>query len=177
VKAAAGQTGGVPSLRPIVKIAYAVDDARGAALRWATQVGAGPFFIKPHIPIRSFGDGDFGFDHTSAFGQCGGLMIELIEFHRIRPAAAAEILLNPGLHHVTWIADSLEDESRRLELLGWREIFTATTAGGTTFRFHDSRRDLGHLVEIYERSPAVAANYNAVAKAAAGWDGTDPVRE
>jgi hypothetical protein len=116
------------------------------------------------------------FDHTSAFGRWGNVMVELIQIHEVKPEAAAAHLMRPGLHHVTWFADSLEQESRRLEELGWPKLFSATTSGGVTFTFHDATKDLGHLVEIYERSPRVAANYDRVEAAALGWDGSDPVR-
>jgi hypothetical protein len=159
---------------PVVKIAYTVADAVASASRWFEAVGAGPFFVKSHIPLAP-GDGVV-FDHSSAFGRWGDVMVELMEIHVVEPASAAKALMTLGVHHVTWFADSLDGESRRLEALGWPSVLTATTAGGVTFRFHDARQDLGHLVEIYERSPGVAAHYAMVEDAARGWDGQDPVR-
>ena len=165
-----------PGSRSIVKIAYAVDDVRAAAADWAARLGAGPFFVKDHIPMADTHGSEQTFDHTSAFGRWGNVMVELIQIHDVKPEVAAGHLLRPGLHHVTWFADSLEDESRRLVDLGWPKVFTATTAGGVTFTLHDATKDLGHLVEIYERSLRVVANYDQVEAAARGWDGSDPVR-
>jgi hypothetical protein len=162
--------------RPIVKVCYGVEDARAAAARWASQIGAGPFFVKDHIPMKASPDG-LVFDHTSAFGRWGDVMVELMQFHEVLPPAASEVLVTTGLHHVTWFADSLEVESSRLQALGWPVVLRATTAGGVTFSIHDARNDLGHLVEIYERSPGVVANYARVLAASVGWNGTDPVRE
>ena len=45
------------------------------------------------------------------------------------------------------------------------------------YAFHDSRADLGHLLEVYEPSPGLLALYATVAEAARSWDGDDPVRE
>jgi hypothetical protein len=161
----------IPGARPIVKIAYTVTDAAGSAAHWFEAVGAGPFFVKSHIPVAP-ADGVV-FDHSSAFGRWGDVMVELMQIHAVEPSSAAKALMTLGVHHVTWFADSLESESGRLEALGWPVVLTATTAGGVTFRFHDARQDLGHLVEIYERSPA---HYAMVEGAAHDWDGQDPVR-
>jgi hypothetical protein len=160
--------------RPVVKIAYAVPDAAAAAAEWHQRVGAGPFLIKSHLPVPPR-DG-IVFDHSSAFGRWGGVMLELIQVHAVEPPAAAQALMTLGFHHVTWFADSLQAESGRLSALGWPAVLTATTAGGVTFRFHDARRDLGHLVEIYERSPGVVSHYAMVEAAAHDWDGRDPLR-
>jgi Glyoxalase/Bleomycin resistance protein/Dioxygenase superfamily len=161
--------------RPIVKIAYTVTDAAASAAHWFEAVGAGPFFVKSHIPVMTADSGAV-FDHSSAFGRWGDVMVELMQIHAVEPESTAEVLMTLGVHHVTWFADSLEGESRRLEAFGWPVVLTATTAGGVTFQFHDARHDLGHLVEIYEQSPGVVAHYAMVEDAARGWDGQDPVR-
>lgn len=36
-----------------VQVAYAVRDVRGAAARFASTTGAGPFFVNEHIPVAS----------------------------------------------------------------------------------------------------------------------------
>ncbi len=169
--------GARPGSRSIVKVAYAVPDSRAAAAQWAERYGAGPFFVKSHIPLAEFPEPGFVFDHTSAFGRWGNVMVELLQIHEVRPAAVERVLVSPGFHHVTWFADSVAAETDRLVRMGWPEVLTASTATGTRFTFHDARADLGHLVLIYERTPGVVKNYATVEQAARNWDGQDPVRE
>ncbi len=73
--------------------------------------------------------------------------------------------------------ESIDDEQRRLVGLGWPPVMTAETASGLRYAFHDTRDELGHLLEVYEPSPGVLRLYGKVADAARGWNGEDPVRE
>ena len=68
-----------PVLGPPVQLAYAVDDVFGAAELWAERFGAGPFFVAQHIPVTDvIYRGQPGvFDHSSAYGQWGELMVEI----------------------------------------------------------------------------------------------------
>ena len=69
-------------LRGPVQIAYAVDDVVGAAESWVER-GAGPFFVRHHIAVsnsRMHGVAA-AFDHSSAYGQYGDVMVELLCEH------------------------------------------------------------------------------------------------
>ncbi|WP_322768340.1 VOC family protein, partial [Frankia sp. Cr1] len=146
-------------------------------------LGIGPFFVRRHRPLGSavHRDAPAAFDHSSAYGQWGPVMVELVEIHEAGPATlATEILRRDGIHHVARFVDSFDDEQRRLTELGWPAVLTAQTAqtaNGLRFAFHDARADLGHLLEIYEPTEGVLALYRLVADAARGWDGSSPVRE
>jgi Glyoxalase/Bleomycin resistance protein/Dioxygenase superfamily len=167
--------------RPIVQIGFAVKDPRAAALRFHEQTGAGPFYVADHFAIdrARHGDQDAVFEHSAAFGQWGSVMVEMIAQHEVSPPALAEILEpeRPRLHHMTWFAPDLDMESARLEAAGWPCILDVTTEFGVRFLFHDAQAELGHLIELYEAGPRVSGHYTKVAAAAAGWDGTRPVRE
>jgi hypothetical protein len=156
---------------------YLVDDVRAGAADWASRLGAGPFVLLSHIELAPFADPSITFDHSSAFGSWGNIMVELMEVHELQPASLREDFLRPGLHHVTWFAPSLVEESRRLEQLGWPVFLSPTTPTGMTFTYHDARRDLGHFVNLYEKGEGTAAHYARVKELASGWDGSDPVRE
>ena len=164
----------------VVQLAYAVNDVRSAARSFAERVGAGPFFVRRHRPMRSVvhQDAEGAFDHSSAYGQWGTVQIELVEMHDVRPASlAAAVLRSSGIHHMAYFVSSIDDEQHRLERLGWPPVLIAQTASGLRFAFHDARPQLGHLIEIYEPSDDVIGLYAMVAEAAAGWTGNDPVRE
>ncbi len=164
----------------IVQIAYAVDDLETAARRWASRVGAGPFFVRRHFALASatHAGAPAVFDHSSAYGQWGAVQVELVHVHSAEPASLAAIVRRaPGIHHVAWFVPSFAGEQERVERLGWPNVLVADTAHGLRFGFHDARDTLGHLVEFYEPSERLRAFYASVARAAEGWDGSDPVRE
>ncbi len=155
-----------------VQVAYAVDDVVAAAERFATSTGAGPFFVLRHIALatsRVHGV-DAPFDHSSAYGQWGPLMVELVQEHTAP-------VVEPGrVHHVAFMVPSLDAAAAWCESQGWPEVLRASTSGGQSFAFHDARAALGHLVELYEPSDRLLGFYTMVADASRGWDGTTPVR-
>ncbi|MEO5898569.1 MAG: VOC family protein [Ilumatobacteraceae bacterium] len=161
-----------PALGRPVQIAYAVTDVAAAAAAFSDSTGAGPFFAIEHIPLaRSRVRGHPGeFDHSSAYGQWGPVMVELVVEH------TPPIVTPPGVHHLAFMVDDLAGGIERCSLQGWPEVLLAATAGGQEFAFCDARAEFGHLVELYEPSAPLLAFYEMVARAADGWDGSDPVR-
>lgn len=153
-----------------VQLAYGVDDVRSATIEWVGR-GAGPFFVRDHIEVGDVKlDGAPGsFDHSSAYGQWGALMVELVVVHD------PPHLARRGLHHQAFFVDSFAEASGELVDVGWR-CAMAATAGSTRFAFHDATADLGHFVEIYEDSDPLRGFYEMVREAAHDWDGREPVR-
>jgi hypothetical protein len=163
-----------------VQIAYAVPDAVEAAHRWAGEFGAGPFFVRRHIPIASVLHRGVPatFDHTSAYGQWGDVMVELVEDHTAGPSVVRDLFPDggSGLHHLAFFVPDLMAATSALNERGWPTAMEAVTANGVRFHFVDASSRLGHMLELYERSEALATFYERVALAAQEWDGTDPVR-
>ena len=165
----------LPLGRPI-QVAYVVADAAVAAARFAADHGAGPFILRPHIPVTDvLHRGVPGsFDHTSAYGQWGPIMVELVQQHDDRPSAVRDMYApgEGGLHHVAMFCESLDAE---LDSWGNR---VAMTARATTVRFAfvDLRDTLGHFLELYEPNDHLRRFYSRIAELADGWDGSDPVR-
>jgi catechol 2,3-dioxygenase-like lactoylglutathione lyase family enzyme len=167
-------------LGPPVQVAYAVPDAVSAAQRWVA-LGAGPFYVRPHIPLVDVvhRGAPSTFDHTSAYGQWGQVMVELVQDHGSVPSVVRDSFGpgESGLHHLAFFVDDLDDTSARLEGAGHPLVMSACSAsGGVRFRFHDALASHGHLFEIYPRDEHLVRFYATVAAASRGWDGTDPVR-
>lgn len=140
-----------------VQIAYAVDDISEAARTWGDR-GVGPFLVRAHIELSDCRiNGEPGtFDHSAAYGQWGDVMLELIVIHEPRTAVS-------GLHHLAFFVDDLTAASADLTRRGWPESLWARTPGGTAFAHHDAFAELGHAVEIYERTDSMRRLYAAVA--------------
>lgn len=172
-----------PMFGPVVQVAYVVDDPRAAAHRWFERHGAGPFFVRDHIPVSDVvhRGAPSVFDHTSAYGwmpgPSGGLMVELFVQHDRAPSAVTERFSpgETGLHHLACLAPSLERSLARAAAAGLTVAQTAR-AGTTTFVFVDDVALSGHYWELYEPSPGLLGFYDMVRDASIGWDGTLPVR-
>lgn len=169
-----------PEIGPFVQVAYFVADAQAAARRWAREFGAGPFFLLEHIPLENVvrRGTPATLDHTSAYGQLGNMMIELIQQHGEHPSVFRDMYApgEYGLHHMAYFAPDFDAELARLRGLGYATAMTASTGLGPRFAFADATAELGHMLEVYEESPGMRAFYAMVAGSTQGWDGDDPVR-
>ena len=94
------------------------------------------------------------FDHSSAYGWRGSLMVELVQVH------APSLLGGTGLHHLAFFVDSFARASAELEGHGMPAALCAR-AGSTDFAFHDARSQLGHFIEIYEGSDGLRSFYES----------------
>jgi hypothetical protein len=74
------------------QIAYHVPDPVTAAADCARRYGWGPFYLLEHIPLASceYRGRPARFDHSSAYGQAGDLMVELISQHDDEPSVVRE---------------------------------------------------------------------------------------
>jgi hypothetical protein len=163
-----------------VQVAYHVPDPERAAADFGARFGWGPFFYLEHIPLSRclYRGVPSEFDHSSAYGQAGELMVELITQHDDRPSvlrerfAAGEV----GMHHVAHFVASLEAALREAQEAGFAVALEAETATGTAFAMIDTCAALGHLTELYESRDDLARFYRYVRRAAEGWNGAEPLR-
>lgn len=134
--------------------------------------GIGPFFALDHIAVRDvvYRGEPAEFDHSSAFGQWGPIMVELLCDHGGLFAG------HRGVHHVAHLVPELDVARQWCTENGFAEAMSATTARGMPFVFHDATATLGHYIELYEPNPGVLGLYQLVADASRDWDGTDPIR-
>ncbi len=167
---------------PIVQIAYFVPDAEQAALEMSRSAGqpAGPFFFVRNIEL-AWGERrgvPCNFLHSSAYGQCGSIMLEFVQQEDDGPSPFRDLYPagSQGIHHVATMVDSLPAAIDHYAALGCSLAARACTRTGTEFAFVDTVSRLGHMVELYERTPALTGFYQMVEAAAADWDGRDPVR-
>jgi Glyoxalase/Bleomycin resistance protein/Dioxygenase superfamily len=166
-------------LPPIHHFGYVVEDMHRDVPRFAAVTGAGPCFAMAHIPFDevTYRGEPAVYDHSSAFGAWGPLIVELTEVHDAQPAGLRDALVGPGggVGHVAWLADSLEDEVARLEAAGIM-AFHAGRTGPASAVWFDGGGLLGHPIEVLERRDELLRFYAMVREAAVGWDGSEPLR-
>jgi hypothetical protein len=169
----------VNALKP-VQIAYHVPDPEQAARRFASSFGWGPFFLFEHIPLSRciYRGAPAAFDHSSAYGQAGEIMIELITQHDDAPSVLRDLYARDavGVHHVAHFVPDLAEALDQARAAGREIALDARTATGTSFAMLDTSRELGHMVELYEPAGGLLKFYGHVRRAAEGWDGAEPLR-
>ncbi|MEP3422689.1 MAG: VOC family protein [Erythrobacter sp.] len=166
----------------IRQVAYFVPDIERAARAHSEQFGSGPFFTLRHIALtHSIHRGiERRFDHSSAYGQWGDVMIEFVMQHGDEPSAMRDLYPSLsgryGLHHMAVFVDRLDTAIADFEARGFPLAQLSETLDGTRFAFVDATASLGHMIEMYEPNETLLGFYNFVQNAADGWDGSDPVR-
>lgn len=165
------------------QLAYKVNDLEAAAAAHHRAFGSGPFFVARHVALASSHHRgvERPFDHSSAYGQWGSVMVELVVQHNADASALHDMFPHgeqaEGLHHAALFVDDLHAQIARFAKEGAPLAQLSVTAGGTAFAFVDTRASLGHMLELYEPTAQLTGFYDFVAAAAQGWDGCDVIRE
>jgi hypothetical protein len=168
---------------PVRQLAYKVNDLEAAVTRHHRRFGSGPFFVARHIALASsqYRGTETPFDHSSAYGQWGDVMVELVVQHNPEPSALHDMFTHgsgaEGLHHTAHFVDDLAIAIARFGADGAPLAQLSVTEGNTAFAFVDTVATHGHMLELYEPTPLLTGFYDMVAKAADGWDGRDVLRE
>lgn len=153
----------------ICQIAYFVNDVVKAVPVMHQTFGAGPFLVSNEIQLAwaeirgTAGD----FVHTSAYGQWGDVMMELVQQDSEGPSPFRDMYQpgQQGIHHVAVMVDSMEDAYNHYASRGFDIAAKAQTTTGVEFAFVDTVGKLGHMTEIYEKSEQLTAFYEYIRKA------------
>ena len=167
------------SLGPIVQNGFVVRDWREAALHWAGTLGVGPFFVMEHV---EFGECRYkgeptDIDMSVAIAYTGGYQIELVQQHNDAPSIYTAFLATnePGLQHVGTLVDDLDVTLDDNDLRG-KIVQDGVTAAGQRFAYVDTILHNGTMVELIEADAEMRKAFAYMQRAAADWDGTDPIR-
>jgi catechol 2,3-dioxygenase-like lactoylglutathione lyase family enzyme len=165
--------------RPVRQLAYFCADIRAAALAHHQAFGSGPYFVADNIPLASSVHRGVPqrFDHSSAYGQWGGVMIEFVQQNNSGPSAMHDLYPEGsgrwGLHHAALWVDDVDAEIARLEARGFPLAQRSVMNDGFVFAFVDTTAAYGHMLELYAPVPSLTGFYAMVADAAKGWQGGD----
>lgn len=161
--------------------AYLVDDIEATVDRLVHQLGAGPFFLIENVPLENLlSRGEPAeFVHHSAFGSCGGGVIELMQTVSLAPERVEQGFSGPRprIHHIAYVLAPGEvgDVRASLEERGLPAYLSARN-GEVDNTFHDASAVLGHDLEIHLDSQGLRDVFAMVTGAAEGWDGSEPLR-
>jgi len=161
-------------------LAYIVDDLDAAISDVAARFGAGPFIVLDDVPLENLRSSEepAEFAHSTAFGQCGDVPIELMQIHRCSPAAVErgfQLGVTPRLHHVAFAVPDLEAAVAEVEHAGLPSYLRGNL-GEIRISFHDAAPLLGHDLELHQDGEEFRGFFAMVREASEGWDGRDPIR-
>ncbi|MEZ0364826.1 VOC family protein [Mycobacterium sp. pUA109] len=165
------------------QIAWVVEDLDATVRQWQQTTGIGPFFMGAHVGGMFTAMNHRGrpaeVDISCAIAQAGPVQIELIKQHGGAPSPYRDVFPEGegGLHHICSFVDDVEAECRNYEALGFEVVLTGLVGGQTPVAYVDTRPLIGCMTELMGRQGLVVQMFAATAKAAADWDGTDPIRD
>jgi methylmalonyl-CoA/ethylmalonyl-CoA epimerase len=158
-----------PRLPELFHIGWVVRDCAAAQQELSARLGAGPF--------RGMGD-ESAFDQTLvhgqpvpfslkiAFGQLGGVLLELLEPLDDR-SPHAEFLAErgEGMHHLAYVVADFDDQLAAMRAADpAARLLVDGTGPGNPFRwvYLDGGSAHGTVIELWERTPQSQALYASV---------------
>src|SRR5277367_6191839 len=128
---------GVLYRRPVQQVAFFVPDVTSAARRHATLFGSGPYFLAEHIPLClcEYRGQPAELDHTSAYGQWGEVMIEMVQQNNPGPSVFRDLYPSggQGMHHIALIVDDMRAVMREFNEAGYATGLYAEVMPGAGF--------------------------------------------
>ena len=113
-----------------------------------------------------------------AWSNSGELQIELIQQQDDRPSIFTEFLAahSPGFHQLAYWTTDFAATMREVEKAGWPVVWSGGEELGVRFAYVEPPDSPAAVIEISELTDATATNAIFMYDAAAGWDGSDPIR-
>lgn len=168
-----------PGAGNVVQSCFAVDDIDVAMQHWQAALGAGPFHVFRAVELEVIHRGvPRPLRLSIGLAQVGATHVELIQQLGDDPSVYRDAFPEGGggFHHVAVLVPDVDAARRFYEERGI-EIAMSLTFGRTPVIYADTRRELGCMTEVLRDDDAIVELYAHVAATAAGWDGTDPVRD
>jgi 4-hydroxyphenylpyruvate dioxygenase-like putative hemolysin len=165
---------------PIRQLGYVVRDIERAMEHWVRHLRIGPWFHVEHFQFVSYryrGVDYGGMDATVAMANSGDMQIELIQQRCDTPSLYRDFLATSGegLQHLAFWPDDYDAACARAAALGYRIGHDGALPRGR-FVYYESS---GHPGTVFELNEITAERRNIIATirdAAAGWDGSHPIR-
>ncbi|QQS14711.1 MAG: VOC family protein [Rhodospirillales bacterium] len=163
----------------IRQLGYVVRDIDAALRHWTDVLGVGPWFYVERLPVVDFRYKGAPSDvaMSVALANSGDVQIELIQQRNDAPSMYRDFLADgqEGLQHVSTWPEDYDGVVAAALAAGHRIGQSGATARGP-FAYFETGILPGTVMEIAELTPTRARQFAAIAAAARGWDGSDPVR-
>ena len=170
----------------VAQTGFIVPDLTAAIHHWTRNMGAGPFFVLPHLlaPGQTYRGQESRADVTLAMGFAGHMQIELIQPLDEHPSVYRETIeaRGFGFHHLGLAFADVETAAADYCARGFHEAYRATVpTGGEVVYLDDGSGAQAGFIELLPVTPGMDETFTRFWRASQGinglgWDGTDPVR-
>ena len=160
------------------QLGFHVDDVIGAAQRWATVFGVGPFSLLPRsVTSSTYRGRSCEAEVQVAAAQAGPVQIELIHQFDDAPSVYRELFPadGNGLHQLCAVTERYDETVAHYQRLGY-ELTGEIDAHGHRVAYVDTVADFGWYTEVVASNPGFLRHTARLAEMGRTWDGTDPVR-
>lgn len=163
------------------QIGIVVRDIEAAMKHWARVCGIGPWFYVDRLAVTEFGYRGERHDdlHISvALANSGEVQLELIQQRCEAPSMYRDFLgrgLEGMQHWSSWPADYDARLARALESGYSVGQYGDSPRGRFVYLWQEGHP--GTVIEMAEMTGSRRRIFDGIRAAAAGWDGTDPVRD
>lgn len=165
---------------PLRQMGFVVRDIDQAMRHWVEVCGVGPWFYAEKLPLDAFRYKGKNYDdiHLSiALANSGDVQLELIQQRDEYPSMYRDFLAagHEGLQHWSSWPENYRELYDRAIAGGWKVGQEGDTPRGPFVYFLDEGHP-GTVIEMAEATPTRRRIFDAVRRAAIGWDGRDPIR-
>lgn len=157
---------------------YVVPDLDQAIASWL-GVGVGPWYVMRDIPQRALYRGEpCEVTLSVGFANSGDMQIELIHQADDTPSIYTEFLTagTGTFHQLAWWAEDFDAALQSAQSAGWPVVWTGTGEDAVRYAYLEPPAGPAAIVEIMELNELSGGMGTLVREAAAGWDGSDPIR-
>jgi pyruvate/2-oxoglutarate dehydrogenase complex dihydrolipoamide acyltransferase (E2) component len=157
---------------PLVRLVQVVSDLDAAMQAWRNSIGAGPFFLFPHLAFTSFeqrGSPAPKPDVSIAVGSAGDFLIELVQQHDTSDCGWREAGIGSTMLAVT--AEDFDATVAAHASAASPCISMATYPFGARLALVDARASAGQWLVILENHFVLDQLSEKIKAAGRGWDG------
>ena len=164
----------------IRQLGYVVPDIEAAMDYWSRVLGVGPFFYAERVPVVNFTyRGAPSSPVTSvALANSGPVQVELIQQRNDAPTMYRDFVQakGSGLQHVAYWTQNFDADMARLTARGFKVGMGGEVGARGRFVYFETEYHPGAVIELSEVEGPKGKMFDLIRNAAAGWDGSDPVR-
>lgn len=164
----------------IRQLGYVVQDIEAAMEFWSRELGVGPWFYNPKVPIENYQYRDQSFQpHNSvALANSGFVQVELIQCRNDVPSMYRDFLQagRTGLQHVAYWTEDYDRDLANATAHGLVNVMSGEVGVNGRFCYFDTEFHPGAVVELSEVAGPKGEMFRLIREASENWDGKDPVR-
>ena len=160
---------------------YVVRDITSAMSHWVSVMGVGPWYYIEEVDTDYFNYHGQPSDMkmSIALANTGDLQVELIQQRNDAPSMYKDFIDagNEGLQHIAYWTDEYQTLYDKAHSLGYKVGHEGQIGGEKgRFAYLETENHPGTVIEISDISGGKGKFFEHIRRAAANWDGNNPIR-